>query len=144
MPFSSFSPNTKIASADMNANFTNAVHKTDAQQISNKTTIPSYITLAPSIAGTATLDLSTYNWFTITMPAGAVTLAISNATVGQPFVIEILQDGVGSRTVTWFTTIKWANGTTPVLTTTASKKDTFQFKVASAGNYEGYPVGYGL
>lgn len=140
MPFNSFAPNTVIKSADINTNFTNAVHKTDSQTITNKVNIPAYTSLSPSASGTATCDLSLYNWFTINMPAGNITIAISNATVGQPFVIEILQDGGGSRTVTWFTTIKWPSGIAPYLTTTASKKDTFGFKVTSAGNYDGYYI----
>lgn len=144
MPFNSFSPNTTIKSAEINANFANAVHKTDNQLITNKVNVPSSVTLSPSVGGTATLDLSTYNWFTIQMPAGNVTLALSNATVNQPFVIEILQDGGGSRTVTWFTTIKWPLNVVPTLTTTASKKDTFGFKCTSAGNYDGYTVGQNL
>lgn len=144
MPFNSFAPNTVIKSADINTNFGNAVHKTDAQLITNKVNVPASIALSPSASGTATCDLSLYNWFTINMPAGNITIAVSNATVGQPFVIEILQDGGGSRTVTWFTTIKWPLGVAPTLTTTASKKDTFGFKVASAGNYEGYIIGQSL
>lgn len=144
MPFITFAPNTVIKSADQNTNWGNAVHKTDQQLITNKVNIPSFVTLSPAIGATATLDLSLYNWFKIAMPAGNVTLALSNPTVGQPFVIEILQDGGGSRTVTWFTTIKWANGSAPTLTVTASKKDTFGFKCDSAGNYDGYIVGQNL
>lgn len=78
------------------------------------------------------------------MPAGNITIALSNEGVGQCFVINIIQDGTGSRTVTWFTTIKWAGGSAPTLTTTASKIDTFGFIVASAGNYYGYVVGQNL
>jgi hypothetical protein len=79
------------------------------------------------------------------MPAGNITIAISNATAGQFFVVEILQDSVGSRTVTWFSTIKWTDGnTTPTLTTTASKKDTFAFRVTGVGTYDGYIAGQNI
>lgn len=99
---------------------------------------------SPSAAGTATLTLNTSNIHTITMPAGNITIALSNEAVGQCFMINILQDGTGSRTVTWFTTIKWAGGSAPTLTTTASKIDTLGFIVTSAGNYQGYVVGQNI
>jgi hypothetical protein len=99
---------------------------------------------SPGAGATATLTLNTSNIHTITMPAGNITIALSNEGVGQAFIINILQDGTGSRTVTWFTTIKWAGGSAPTLTTTASKIDTFGFIVASAGNYYGYIVGQNL
>lgn len=100
--------------------------------------------LSPSASGTATCNLSLGNVFLITMPAGNITIAISNGVAGQYFSIEILQDSVGSRTVTWFSTIKWAGGVAPTLTTTASKKDTFAFRMTSAGNYDGFVVGQSI
>ena len=78
------------------------------------------------------------------MPAGNITIALSSEVVGQIFMIEILQDSVGGRTVTWFTTIKWAGGVAPTLTTTANKKDTFGFRVTSASNYDGYVMGQNI
>lgn len=97
--------------------------------------------LAPSAAGTATLDLSLGNDFEITMPAGNITIAVTNATVGQKFIVSILQDSGGSRTVTWFTTIRWSGGVVPTLTTTASKRDWFGFKVTGSGTYDGVVIG---
>jgi hypothetical protein len=44
---------------------------------------------------------------------------------GDKIVIDLVQDGTGTRTVTWFTTIKWVGGTVPTLTTTINKIDTF-------------------
>ena len=75
---------------------------------------------------------------------GNRTLAISGETVGQVFMIRIIQDGTGSRTVTWFSTIKWPDNVVPTLTTTASKIDVFGFLVTSAGNYEGFILGQNL
>ena len=98
-------------------------------------------TYTPSAAGTATLDLALGNEHRITMPAGNITIAISNETNGQKFIISILQDGTGSRTVTWFTTIKWAGGSAPTLTTTANKRDTFGFIVTGTDTYDGFVVG---
>lgn len=101
-------------------------------------------TYTPSAAGTATLDLSKGNIHHITMPAGNITIALSNGTAGQCFIVRILQDGTGSRTVTWFTTIKWAGGAAPTLTTTASKVDTLGFEITGSNTYDGYVVGQNI
>lgn len=125
-----------------------AVNLSGTQTLTGKKTfagtVQTVTTLTPSAAGTATCDLSLGNVFFITMPAGNITIALSNATTGQAFVIRILQDGGGSRTVTWFTTIKWAGGTAPTLTTTASKADTFGFICTGSGTYDGFIVGQNL
>ena len=99
---------------------------------------------SPGIGATATIDLSLANRNLITMPAGVATIALSNATVGQIFTIDITQDGVGSRTVTWFTTIRWSGGSAPTLTTTASKRDSFIFVCTGTGTYDGYVIGFNV
>lgn len=91
----------------------------------------------PNPGDTVTLDLSTSNKHRIQLSSGNITIAISNATVDQNFMIELIQDATGSRTVTWFTTIKWAGGSAPTLTTTASKKDRIGFTVTGTGTYDG-------
>ena len=107
-------------------------------------TNPTAQTYTPSASGTATLDLSLSNQHYITMPAGNITIALSNVTNNQIFVISILQDGTGSRTVTWFTTIRWAGGAAPTLTTTASKRDTFIFIRTGSSTYDGFVVGQNI
>ena len=92
---------------------------------------------------TVTFDLDVSNTHTVTL-GGNRTLALSNADVGQKFIIRLVQDGTGSRTVTWFSTIKWPGGVTPTLTTTANKTDVFGFICTSANNYDGFVVGYNL
>lgn len=92
---------------------------------------------------TVTFNLATSNIHTVTL-GGNRTLALSNGAVGQTFLIRLVQDGTGSRTVTWFTTIKWAGGSAPTLTTTAGKADVLGFTITSAGNYDGFVVGANL
>jgi len=92
---------------------------------------------------TITFDLSASNIHTVVL-GGARTLALSNAVAGQAFVIRLVQDGTGTRTVTWFLTIKWANGITPTLTTTINKTDVFSFLCTGSGTYDGYIVGQNL
>jgi hypothetical protein len=110
----------------------------------NSGTNASIQTYNPTGGGTATLDLSKGNIHHITMPAGNITIALSNGTAGQCFIIRILQDGTGSRTVTWFTTIKWAGGSAPILTTTASKADTVGFEITGSSTYDGFVIGQNI
>lgn len=98
-------------------------------------------TYTPSAAGTATLDLQTGNDHRITMPAGNIIIALSNVTVGQKFLVSVTQDSVGSRTVTWFTTIRWSEGTAPTLSTSANKRDTFGFICTGSNTYDGFIIG---
>lgn len=106
-----------------------------------KTTASTY---TPEAAATATLDVSNSNIQSITMPAGNITIAISNEAAGQIFLVEITQDGIGSRTVTWFSTIKWAGGSAPTLTTAANKRDTIGFRVTGTDTYDGFIVGQNI
>lgn len=111
-------------------------------QVHHTTAIYGDLTAA-SDGATITFDVSDSNIQTVTL-GGNRTLAISNAAVGQCFMLRLLQDGTGSRTVTWFTTIKWAGGAAPTLTTTANKADMLGFVVTSAGNYDGFVVGQNI
>ncbi len=92
---------------------------------------------------TITFDLNESNLHTVTL-GGNRTLALSNPTVGQCFIIRLKQDGTGNRLVTWFSTIKWPDGSAPTLTTTANKVDTFGFICTASGQYDGYIVGQNL
>lgn len=78
------------------------------------------------------------------MPAGNITIALSNVTAGQVIKIDITQDGTGSRTVTWFSTIRWSGGTEPVLTTTASKRDSIGIECTGSNTYDGYVIGQNI
>lgn len=107
---------------------------------------------APSIKGTLTSDtdgatitfdknISDYHNVVL---GGNRTLALSNMAVGDRIVLRLVQDGTGTRTVTWFTTIKWTGGTVPTLTTTINKADMFGFLCTSASNYDGFIIGQNI
>ncbi len=98
---------------------------------------------ADTDGATITFNMATSNVHTVVL-GGNRTLALSNVAVGQAFILRLVQDGTGTRTVTWFTTIKWAGGSAPTLTTTINKTDVFGFICTSAGNYDGYVVGQNL
>src|SRR5687768_2224687 len=59
--------------------------------------------------------------------AGNRTLTFSNPVAGQIYSVQITQDSSGSRTITWPSTVKWAGGSAPTLTATASKTDFVYF-----------------
>ena len=61
--------------------------------------------------------------------AGNRTLgSASSGTTGQFISLLIIQDGTGSRTLTWNAAYEFAADTAPTLTTTAAKGDVFVFR----------------
>lgn len=96
-----------------------------------------------SQSSTATINYSSGSKHQITL-TGNVTLSISNMTPGKIVILRLLQDGTGSRTVTWFSTIKWPGAVTPTLTTTASKADVFGFICTGTDTYDGFVIGQNL
>jgi hypothetical protein len=127
----------KASGVETNAGTNDAKFVTPLASMTAKTTVTAY---TPAGAGTTTLDLSLGNIFRVTMPADTQTLAISNATVGQYFVVEIV-NVTGQGALTFFTTIRWPESAAPNLTDVNTKIDTFGFRVTSAGNYLGYICG---
>lgn len=98
--------------------------------------------LTETDGATVTFDLNESNFFTVTL-GGSRTFALSNSTTGQRFVIRVVQDGTGSRGVTWWSGLKWANATAPTLTTAGNSIDTFGFICTDSSTpvYEGYIIG---
>ena len=80
-------------------------------------------------------DASTISWNAITQPVAKVTLggnrtlgAASGGVAGAFISLLIIQDGTGSRTVSFNAAYEFASDTAPTLTTTASKGDLFVFR----------------
>ena len=80
-------------------------------------------------------DGATVTWNALTQPVCKVTLAgnrtLSSATggvTGQFISILVIQDGTGSRTLTWNAVFEFDSDTAPTLTTTASLGDVFVFR----------------
>ena len=78
---------------------------------------------------------------------GATTYTFSNpATTGNAssFTLKIIQDST-ARTITWPSTVNWAGGTAPTLTTTANGVDVFVFYTIDGGtNYYGFTAGQAM
>ena len=80
-------------------------------------------------------DGSTINWNVSTQPVAKVTLggnrtlaAASNGVTGQFVSLLIIQDGTGSRTVTFNAIYEFVGDAAPTLTASASKGDHFVFR----------------
>ena len=89
-----------------------------------------------STAITLALTNGTVQIITLT---GNATITMPTATSGKSFIMYLKQDATGSRTVTW-STVKWAGGTAPTITSTASKQDIYSF-FADGTNWYGVTVG---
>lgn len=90
---------------------------------------------AQAWVGTQTLtDGATIDWDMDASNVAKVTLA-DNRTMAAPtnlkdggtYVLHVIQDGTGSRTITWNAVFKWPGGSAPTLTTTASARDMLSF-----------------
>ena len=100
-----------------------------------------YMSLAAmSVNPEATLtDASTVTWNSLTSPVAKVTLggnrtiaAATGAVAGTFASLLVIQDGTGSRTVTWNAAYEFAADTAPTLTTTANLGDLFVFRYNGA------------
>ena len=130
------------------------VGDTDTQTLTNKTltsptintgvlsnpTVTNYVetpfTANSSTAITLALTNGTVQIITLT---GNATITMPTATSGKSFIMLLKQDATGSRTVTW-STVKWAGGTAPTITSTASRQDILSF-FADGTNWYGVVVG---
>jgi FtsP/CotA-like multicopper oxidase with cupredoxin domain len=129
------------------------VGDTDTQTLTNKTltsptintgvlsnpTVTNYVetpfTANSSTAITLALTNGTVQIITLT---GNATITMPTATSGKSFIMLLKQDATGSRTVTW-STVKWAGGTAPTITSTASRQDILSF-FADGTNWYGVVV----
>lgn len=78
-------------------------------------------------------DASTINWDTSAGVIATVTLG-GNRTMAAPtnlkigtYILHVIQDGSGGRTLTWNSVFKWTAATAPTLTTAANRRDIFSF-----------------
>ena len=77
---------------------------------------------------TVNWDASTQDVCKLTLGGNRTMAAPTNNTTGQFISILVIQDGTGSRTLTWNAVFEFAADTAPTLTTTASKGDVFVFR----------------
>lgn len=83
---------------------------------------------APSVSANAfTINLANGTHFQVSLTANVTSITFSNlptAGYAANWTMALTQDGTGGRTVTgWPAAVKWAFGTAPTITATASKTD---------------------
>ena len=141
MPLTSFAPNQQAKSSEVNANFeylNGLIENLQSDFDRGQKTV-----VSNTDGATITFDLSENSVHTVTLGGNRI-LALAGATTGQVFIINLLQDGSGSKTVTWFSGIKWPDGVAPTLSTGANKYDSFGFICIGSGSYLGFIIGQNL
>ena len=83
---------------------------------------------------TVTPDFAASNNFTLTLGENLTIANPTNLVAGQSGSIFLVQDGTGSRTITWGSYFDWAGGTPPTLSTAASSVDRLDYIVRSASS----------
>ena len=81
---------------------------------------------------TVTWDASTEDVCKLTLGGNRTLAAPTNSTTSQFISILVIQDGTGSRTITWNAVYEFASDTAPTLTTTANLGDVFVFRYNGA------------
>lgn len=89
-------------------------------------------------------DGATINWnlasgriATVTLGGNRTMAAPTNLKVGT-YILTVIQDGTGSRTITWNSVFKWPAAVAPVLTTTANRRDILTFVSDGTNLYGSY------
>ena len=110
---------------------TTAASKVFSADANNLTAISGAVVLTED---TLSFD-ATQDWDVRASPVAKVTLtanvtfdAPTNPTTGQYISIVCIQDGTGSRTISWNGIFEFTGDTAPTATTTASKGDMFTFR----------------
>ena len=102
------------------------------------------ITIDANVASQILTDGATINWdvslgsvATVTLGGNRIIAAPTNLKIGS-YILHIIQDGSGNRTVTWNSVFKWPAGVAPVLTTTGNRRDLFSFVCDGTNLYGSY------
>ena len=104
----------------------NATQTFTASQRGEITTLASGSTVTP--------DFAASNNFTLTLGENLTFANPTNLVVGQSGSIFLVQDGTGSRTITWGSFFDWAGGTPPTLSTAAGSVDRLDYIVRTTGS----------
>lgn len=88
-------------------------------------------------AATITVDMSTFINAVVTLGGNRTLGNPTNEKVGQTGFIRIVQDGTGSRTLSYGTDWEFASGTAPVLSTAAAAQDVLFYTVLASNRIFG-------
>jgi len=124
-------------SADVTLTADQATDVNWRQNVANKLLNPNAVW--SSMSETTLVDAASIAWdmstgfdFIVTITANRAMANPTNTKVGQKGRLIIQQDATGSRTMTWGSNFKFANGIAPVLSTTANAVDVLYYDVRSS------------
>lgn len=86
--------------------------------------------------GTLTLNIDNGNCFSVTLSSNIASLVFQNVPAAGRMVeilLDLTQDGTGSRTCAFPASFKWPGGVIPSLTTTAGATDTLYVRTVDGG-----------
>ena len=117
-----------VQAYNANTAVTNAAQAFTAAQTFTETTL--------SFNATQAWDVQTDQVTRVVLTANVTFSAPTNQSDGGFYSLMVEQDGTGGWTGSWNAVFKWAAGTAPTLTTTASAKDIFVFRSDGTNMYE--------
>jgi len=92
-----------------------------------------------SVGGTDTITFTT-NWFAITLTSNWTTATIAGMVAGSSYILQVIQDATGSRTIAWPATFKWTAGAAPTLSTAANAIDVLSIAYDGTNHYAALAV----
>lgn len=87
-------------------------------------------------AASISWDASANQVTSVTITDSRTMAAPTNMVDGAVYVLTVIQDGTGGHTMSWNGVFKFAGATAPVVTATASARDTFVFVSDGTNMYE--------
>lgn len=120
--------NTILDSSDIGA----SVQAYDANTA--KTNVAQEYTATQNFDATTLIDAATINWDAsanqvckVTLAGNRTMAAPTNLKDGATYILTIIQDATGTRTITWNSVFKWPAGTAPTLSTANGAIDIITF-----------------
>ena len=93
-------------------------------------------------AASVTINLANGGGAYMVLAVASTAITLSNGRNGRRYRLRLTQDATGSRVVTWTTTVKWAGGSAPTLTTTANKSDWIDLTYSNGAWYGSASLNY--
>lgn len=142
--------NTTITGfANVSVSVNSAILSVGTAFIANSTTMKAtgvIDTASANILSQTLTDAVNIDWDTSSGQIASVTLA-GNRTMNAPtnlkvgtYILNVIQDATGTRTLNWNAVFKWPAGVAPTLTTTANARDVFSFFSDGTNLYGSYIV----
>ena len=124
-PVITFSSNTvNVSTGNLQQGGTNVALVSGTQTLTGKTlTNPALTHQTLTDGATINWDMSSGNMASVTLGGNRTMAAPTNLPAAGTVALRIIQDGTGSRTITWNSVFKWPSATAPTLSTTAGRTD---------------------